>query len=228
VNRQASGPRGGRLGATVAPPRPSRGRRRGPRVAAVVSIGSRTVGLGVVSQLAEQVDRVVVVHDRSEGARRRLADLAGDPHIDLVPVRSGRRARSRAHVFGLEHLRAHHPADAVLVVGGDVAQAGEVAGVLLDALPGPDVVVAEPVGNPGRRSHRAAAWLRRALRALAGRASPASERAPFLLSAEALSRVPLDRGRGRAQLRHPETLLAHGLVVAQVRLPEPPGTSSAA
>ncbi len=215
------GSRDGRLGSTVSPPRPSRGRRRGPRIAAIVCVGSRSAGLGVVSQLVDQVDRVVVVHDRSKGARWRLADLSGDPRIDLVSARSGRRARSRAQLAGLEHTLEHHAADAILVMGGDIVQLGDVVAVLLDALPGHDAVVAERNAAPAPLRHRVGPWLRTALRALVGRERPDSGCAAFLLTAEALNRVSLERGPGRAELRHPETMLAQGLDVARVRLPEP-------
>jgi len=150
-----------------------------------------------VSQLVDRVDRVdrvVVVHDRSAAAARRLADLAGDPRIDLVPARSGRRARSRAQLAGLEHTLEHHAADAFLVMGGDVVQADDVVAALLDALPGHDAVVAEPSAAPVPFAQRVGPWLRRALRALAGRERPDSGYAPFVLTAGALSRVALDCG----------------------------------
>jgi len=209
--------RGG-LGEIASPPDTRRARRRGPRVAAVVPAGSRGTSLGMVSQLVDHVDRVVLVHDESDRARCRLADFTGDPSIDLVSVPGRRLSLSRAQRAGLDRVLERHSTDVVLLVHGDALQAGDLVAALMEALPGHDAVVAARPGAPAPLLRRISTRLRELLRRLAGRDVPDRRWAALLLTCESLRRVGLDPKHCAGQLRR-EATLPHGLRVAWIRLP---------
>jgi hypothetical protein len=208
----------GRTPATGASSRHSGG--RPARVAAVVPARTVPAVLSVVSQLVDQVDRVVVV-DEGRGVTLPLDDIGGHPAVEVLTVPRGwGTVAARARRAGVEHALDRHSPDALFLVEPDAGAAPELLPAFLAALEGHDAVVPDCSPNISRTktTPRLARRVIAALGHIVLNRSPAEGRCSMrLFSAEALRRVPLDSAGGDSDARHIEVMIARGLDV--VRLP---------